>query len=98
MCPARVAPCDDVIYQALHDELILLNMKSQQYFGLDDVGSDMWKLLVEHGDVEVVADRISEQYHTDRETVRNDLAVLVDRLIAAGLLKEVVLPRHSTGA
>ncbi len=61
MSPTRVQPDDDVIYQALKDEIVLLNMKNQQYFGLDDVGSDMWKLLVEYGDVETVAERLSAE-------------------------------------
>jgi hypothetical protein len=87
MSPTRVQPDDDVIYQALQNEMVLLNMKNQQYFGLDDVGSDMWKLLVEYGDVETVADRLSEEYDVDRLTVRKDLAVLVGRLLDAGLLK-----------
>jgi Coenzyme PQQ synthesis protein D (PqqD) len=87
MSPTRVEPSDDVIFQALKGELILLNLKSQQYFGLDDVGSDMWKLLVEYGDVETVADRLSAEYAVDRATAREDLGVLIGRLMDAGLLK-----------
>lgn len=87
MSPARVEKGDDVIYQALQNEIVLLNIKNQQYFGLDDVGSDMWKLLVEHGDVETVADRMSAEYDVDRATVREDLEALIRNLMAAGLLK-----------
>jgi hypothetical protein len=88
MSPARVQPADDVIYQALQDEIVLLNMKDQQYFGLDDVGSAMWKLLVEcGGDVETVADRLCAEYDVDRATVREDLGILIRNLLAAGLLK-----------
>jgi hypothetical protein len=87
MSQARVEKGDDVIYQALQNEIVLLNIKNQQYFGLDDVGSDMWKLLVEHGDVETVADRLSAEYDVDRATLREDLEVLIRNLMAAGLLK-----------
>jgi hypothetical protein len=84
---SRVEPGDDVIYQALQNEIILLNLKSQQYFGLDDVGSAMWKLLVEQGDLESVAARISAEYDADETTVRDDLHILIGRLLDAGLLK-----------
>jgi predicted transcriptional regulator len=87
MSPARVEPGDDVIYHAVQNEFVLLNLKNQQYFGLDDVGSEMWKLLIEHGDVETVADRLSAEYDVDRATVREDLGVLIQHLLAAGLLK-----------
>lgn len=96
MSPARVEPGDDVIYQALKDEIVLLNMKDQRYFGLDDVGSAMWKLLVEHGDVETVADRLSAEYDVDRATVRADLGVLIRNLMAAGLLKWADAPEQGT--
>ncbi len=86
MSPVRVKPCDEVIFQPLQDEIVLLNMKDQRYFGLDDVGSAMWKLLVEVGDLETVADRICVEYDVDRATVRSDLNSLVADLIAAGLI------------
>jgi hypothetical protein len=95
MCPAKVEPSDDVIYQDLQDEMVLLNMGDQQYFGLDDVGSSMWKLLAEHGDVDTVAERLCAEYEVDAETVRKDLDVLVRNLIAAGLLKAADAPGHS---
>src|SRR5215469_1343592 len=46
----KMTPSDDVIFQPLHDEIVLLNMKTQQYYALDDVGSDMWNRLVQYGD------------------------------------------------
>lgn len=87
MASVRVEPTDDVIYQPLQDEIVLLNMKDQRYFGLDDVGSDMWKLLVEIGDMEAVVERLCSDYDVDRTTVQRDLGSLVDDLIAAGLMK-----------
>jgi len=96
MSPARVEKGDDVIYQALQNEIVLLDMKTQQYFGLDDVGSDMWKLLVEHGEVETVVDRLSAEYDVDRATVRKDLEVLIQNLMAAGLLKAADAPEQGT--
>jgi hypothetical protein len=87
MSPARVEISEDVIYQPLQDEVVLLNMTSQQYFGLNDVGTDMWKLLIEHHDVETVFERLVDEYSVDKETLRGDLETLVKRLVAAGLLR-----------
>lgn len=85
--PDAVEPGDEVIFQPLHDEMVLLNMKTQEYFGLDDVGAEMWNLLVQHGDVEQVAAILTERYDVDRETLRRDLVALIGRLLEAGLLK-----------
>jgi hypothetical protein len=85
--PNRVQAGDDVIYQPLHDEVVLLKLTSQQYFGLNDIGTSMWKLLMEHCDTAVVIDRLCEEYVVDRETAQRDVDVLVANLINAGLLK-----------
>lgn len=67
--------------------MVLLNMKSQEYFGLDDVGSEMWNLLVQHGNVDTVVAVLAERYNVDQETLQRDLAALIGRLMEAGLLK-----------
>jgi hypothetical protein len=87
---ARFEPAEDVIYENLQDEIVLLNMNTQQYFSLDDVGSDMWKLLVQHGDVETVTNCLCEAYEVDRVTVEKDLEALIGNLVGRGLLKSVI--------
>lgn len=49
--PSQVKPDDDVIIQTVQNEVVLLKLSSQQYFGLGEVGAHAWKLLVETGDV-----------------------------------------------
>jgi hypothetical protein len=78
---------EDVLYQPVEDELVLLSMKTQEYYGLDSMGARMWHLLVEHGDIEVVADRICEEFDADRGQVVRDIESMVQDLCAAGLLK-----------
>lgn len=84
----RVEPSDDVIFQPLQDEIVLLNMKTQQYFALDDVGSDMWRSLLKYGDTDAVANTLTAVYEVEKEKLLIDLNGLVERLLAAGLLKE----------
>jgi predicted transcriptional regulator len=92
MLSTRVSVCEDVIYQPLKDEVLLLNMQDQRYFGLDDVGSEMWKLLVDLGDMDAVVARICSEYNVDRATVEADIELLVQSLISAGLLKKISGP------
>lgn len=85
--PSQVKPDDDVIIQTVQNEVVLLKLSSQQYFGLGEVGAHAWKLLVETGDLARVADRLCESYAGDPATIRSDFQALVDELIEAGLLK-----------
>jgi hypothetical protein len=85
--PLQVKPDDDVISQALQDEIVLLKLNGDQYYSLDEVGAHAWKLLVENGDVAAVAEQLCEGYAGDPVTIRSDFHVLVGELIEAGLLK-----------
>ncbi|HEY3838520.1 MAG TPA: PqqD family protein [Bryobacteraceae bacterium] len=83
----RITVGDDVLYQVLDDELVLLNIANSQYYGLDDVGAEMWRLLVEHHDAETVVSRLCDQYEVDEATARFDLLALIESLREQGLLK-----------
>ncbi|MDP9053677.1 MAG: PqqD family protein [Acidobacteriota bacterium] len=87
--PPVVAIGDSVLYQELEDEVVLLNMESQEYFGLNEVGAQMWKCLMAVGDVQVAGDRLSGDYAAESSVIHADLHVLVRDLLAAGLLKAV---------
>ena len=76
----------DVIHQPVQDEVILLNLKTQQYYGLDDVGSRMWYLLLEHGDLGTVSKRLKREYPGGCERIDADLKSLVDDLVNVGIL------------
>jgi hypothetical protein len=85
--PRSVLIGEAVLYQELEEEVVLLNMADQQYYGLDDVAAQMWKCLKEAGDLATAGDRLSRKYDVEAATVRADLARLVRELLAAGLLK-----------
>jgi hypothetical protein len=80
---------DSVLYQAVGDEVVLLDMATQEYFGLDSIGADVWHLILEHRDVAAVAKRLAGIYAVDEQTARGDIEPLIADLLAAKLLKIV---------
>ncbi len=86
--PEAVEIGDAVIYQQVNDEAVLLEMGSQAYFGLNDVGARMWQLLVEKGDVDAVVAELKGIYSTDESTLRHDIQALIGALLEAKLLKK----------
>jgi hypothetical protein len=87
MLPARVEIGDSVLYQALQNEIVLLNLSTQHYYGLNDIGARMWELLVELRDVSSVAERLEASYEVDSAGLRADLEHLIGDLLKNGLLK-----------
>ncbi|MGA2713901.1 MAG: PqqD family protein [Bryobacteraceae bacterium] len=85
--PLAVTIADAVLYQELEDEVVLLNMENQQYYGLNDVGAKMWKSLMESGNIAVAGELLSQTYEIEQAVIRSDLESLVRDLLKAGLLK-----------
>ena len=76
----------DVVSRGVRDETVLLNLESEEYFGLDPVGTRMWQVIEETGDPEEVIRRLLGEYDVEESVLRRDLADLIERLEKAGLL------------
>jgi hypothetical protein len=88
--PGAVAIGEAVLYQELEGEVVLLNMANQEYYGLNDVGAQMWKCLLESaGSVDSAEVLLSETYDIEPSVIRADLERLVRELLQVGLLRAV---------
>ncbi len=76
----------DVVSRGVRDETVLLNLESEEYFGLDPIGTRMWQVIEETGDPEEVIRRLLGAYDVEESVLRQDLADLIERLEKAGLL------------
>ena len=85
--PRRVAPSPEVLFRELDGEAVMLDLDSEKYFGLDEVGTRIWQLLDEHRDVETVVTHLLEEYEVEEEVLRQDMADLIERLVDAGLVQ-----------
>ena len=84
----RVYPDDSVICAELDGEMVLLNINSGVYFGLDEIGSDIWKLLTDGADADAIVAALLENYDVERDELQGDVAAFIRQLTAKGLLRE----------
>lgn len=82
----KVTIPDTVLSTTLQDEGVLLNLETGEYFGLDAVGLDAWKALGAHGSVEAARAQMLARYDVSEDVLARDLADLVAKLAARGLL------------
>ena len=76
----------DVVFRDLSGEAVLLNLTTGMYFGLNESGTRMWKLLLETGDRENTLVRMKVEYDADETSLRRDLDALIEQLLEKGLL------------
>jgi hypothetical protein len=80
-----------VHFQILDGDGILLDLRNQLYFGLDDVGVRIWELVRETGSEQGIYAALVKEYDVPPEEIRRDLAEWLDDLIERKLL-EVAQP------
>lgn len=76
-----------VIARELDTETVLLNLETGIYFGLDAVGSDMWRAIRATETVGDALTHVQVQYEAAADTVRADFLRLTEELLAKGLLQ-----------
>ena len=82
----RVVAPPDVLIRELDGEAVLLNLASESYFGLDEVGARMWQVLTTSESIEAAYDQLLAEYDVEPERLRQDVLDLVDQLAAHGLV------------
>jgi hypothetical protein len=86
----KLAVSPEVLSQTVGDEAVLLDLRREEYFSLNAVGRRVWELLQENSDVDVIRERLLEEYDVAVEALDKDLNDLFTRLLAAGLVRESV--------
>ena len=82
----RVRVPDGVLISNLQEESVILNLDSERYYGLDNVGTRMLSVLSTSTSIEAAYELLVEEYDVDREVLRQDLLSLVERLVDQGLI------------
>jgi len=77
----------DVLIEELDNEAVLLNSKSEHYFGLDESGVRFWKLLEQNGNSADTVKSLLSEYNIDEPTLQKDVAKFIIELDQAGLLE-----------
>ena len=84
----KVTIPDTVLSTDLPKEGVLLNLETGEYYGLDEVGMDMWKALGAHGTVEAARAALLEQYEVAEDVLARDL----DEFVAQLCERKLILP------
>ena len=82
----RVRVPDDVLISNLQEESVILNLNSERYFGLDNVGTRMLSVLSESKSIEAAYESLLAEYDVDPQVLRQDLTSLIENLIGQGLV------------
>lgn len=84
----RFSPREDLVLEEIEDEVVILDLKSNNYFGLNPVARLVWQKLDQDSSVGEIIKVIAEQFEVERQQVADDVRDFLREALAAGLVNE----------
>ena len=82
----KITVSPEALFQEVSGETVILDLNSEQYFGLDEIGTRIWQLLQENADIQTAYETMLQEYDVEPETLKADVEKLLQELINAGLV------------
>jgi hypothetical protein len=86
----RAAAPAHVLVRVVDRESVLLNLETEQYFGLDETGTRMWQLITASPSIDAAYLELLAEFDVEPELLKTNLTELLSRLKENGLIQ--VLP------
>jgi hypothetical protein len=83
---SQVQRSKDQLAATVDREVVILSIERGSYYGLDDIGSEIWELIEKPVAVGALCDALTTKYDADRMTVERDVLALLEKLLAEGLI------------
>lgn len=79
----------DLIAQELEGELVMLDMRSGHYFGLDPIASAIWSRLDKPITLQALCDSLTADYAVPFEQCLSDVSSFLDELLEKDLVERL---------
>ena len=83
----RVVVMPDTLINTVGSEAILLNLGNEQYYGLDETGTNLWQALITNETIQAAYEKLLNEYEVSAEILQKDLRELLEKLLAHGLVE-----------
>ena len=77
---------DTVSMRTVRDEVVMLDMASEQYYGLNAVGACVLEAVISGADLDGAITAVIDRFDAPEDRIRVDVLGLVEDLVATGLL------------
>ena len=85
----RFVASEDALARVLDGELVMLDLKSGTYFGMNEVGARVWEILTTGANIAAAIEILLTEFAVEKATLRADVQTLLAQLIEQGLIQPV---------
>lgn len=76
----------DALFQEVNGEMVILDLATEKYFGLNEVGTRIWLLLESGKSLAEAEEILLDEFEVDPQELHADFNQLLQQLIAEGLV------------
>lgn len=82
----RLVPSSDALESRVGEEIVLLHLGNDTYFGLDPLGTRIWEMLKDGVALPAIRDRLAADYGVEASRVQADMERFLDDLLRHEIL------------
>lgn len=82
----KIKISEDTIVQDMGDGIVILNLKTERFYEVNEVGKRFWELLTEHQEYTTALHILQDEYDVSSEQLQEDMNRLMKDLIKAELI------------
>jgi len=79
----------EIIQSKIGDEVVMLDIESGYYFGLNSIASDIWHHLKEEISFNDLLLKLMESYNVEIHICENDTKSLLSEMLAKNIIRKV---------
>ena len=84
---SKISVSPDVMVRQVGGESVVLDLTTERYLGIDEVGTRMWQLLFGADSIEAAYRSLLAEFDVEDEQLRRDLDDFVQELLQLGLIQ-----------
>ena len=78
-----------VLVRVFENESVILNLDTESYHGLDDVGTRMWTVITQSASIQEAFEALLSAYEVEPTRLRQDLDDFLEKLRQRGMVELV---------
>jgi sensor histidine kinase YesM len=78
---------ENIIWREVSDEAVLLNVDTSNYYTLNTIGTEVWKMLCDKKKIEDVVSAMNKKYDEPEEKIARDVRSLLKELQEEKLIR-----------
>jgi Coenzyme PQQ synthesis protein D (PqqD) len=83
----RVSRNPAILAAEVDSETVIMSIAAGRYYGLDDIGTVVWKRIDPPCSFRELVDGLAADYEADRATIAFDVRALLDRMVQEDVVR-----------